>query len=131
MTEKAPRTFGSRLKEARLRRDMSQEDIAKLVGISQITFSRYERNSQDPNTDTLWEISKILRVSTDWLLGEHEDVIDHSSMEDADYELVISYPSVRVFIEEETLSREAIDDIDEYIGFIRERDRRRRRPTQD
>lgn len=80
---------------------------------------------QDPHTSTLWEIAKVPDVSTDWILGEHEDVIHHSSMEDADYSLVISYPSVRVFVTEGTLSKEAIDDLNVCIDFIHFRDRRR------
>ncbi len=127
MKNKAIRTLGMRLKEARMNADYSQEEVAEAIGIHAVTVSKYERDAQDPNTKALAALAKFLNVSVDWLITEHEDIIHHNPMDhEAAMKTVMSYPSVVMRITEGTLSQEAIADINEYVQFVQERDRRRR-----
>lgn len=47
------RTLGSRLKEAREKKRLTQIDVSKKLGISNGTLSGYERDYRDPDTETL------------------------------------------------------------------------------
>ena len=48
MQNSPQRTMGVRLREARLRREMSQEDVAEALGIHHMTISKYERDHRTP-----------------------------------------------------------------------------------
>lgn len=64
--------FGRRLKSARERSLLSQEELAELVGINKITISYYEtgnRKDMNPSITTVYKLSRILEVSIDWLCG--------------------------------------------------------------
>ena len=64
--------FGRRLKSARKRANLSQEELANLVGVNKITISYYEtgnREDMNPSISTVYKIARILDVSIDWLCG--------------------------------------------------------------
>jgi transcriptional regulator with XRE-family HTH domain len=48
---------------------LSQNEVAKLLNVSQSTYSKYERGSVEPDFSTLIKLSKHFNVSTDYLLG--------------------------------------------------------------
>lgn len=57
-----------RLREAILTSHMSQTEIAKKLGISQSTVSKYMRLNKYPSIDTFANLCKILDVSADDIL---------------------------------------------------------------
>lgn len=61
--------FNERLKEIRTKKELTQEEFAKLLNISPSSISLYESGSREPSLATLVNIAKILDVSTDYLLG--------------------------------------------------------------
>ena len=61
------KAVGRRLRELR-GFDMTQEEFANLLGISQSQLSKYERGVSAPAADVLIRIKERLRVSVDWLL---------------------------------------------------------------
>ena len=63
------RLRGDRLREAREKRGLTQNDLAKLCKIGNVQLSRYETGKMDPQVDTLVEIAVQLRVSVDYLVG--------------------------------------------------------------
>ena len=62
-----------RLKEARQRKGIQQNDLADLVHVSRQAYSMYERGLRRPNWETMIELAKTLEVSVDYLLGLTED----------------------------------------------------------
>ena len=60
------------LKEIRLKRGMSQSDVANRLGCSPNVYSRYERGERQPSIDILIDLSNILGVTVDYLIGKHE-----------------------------------------------------------
>lgn len=121
------RTLGVRLKEARLRRKMSQEDVAEAIGIHAMTISKYERDAQDPHTKTLAALAKVLDVSTDWLLTEHEDFM-HPGLKSQEnvMPLALSFPNLSLRIRKGALSDESIEFIEEVVVFFNQRESDRR-----
>jgi len=59
--------LGRRLRELR-GFDLTQEEFAKELGISQSQLSKYERGIGAPPADILFLVKKRFRVSIDWLL---------------------------------------------------------------
>jgi transcriptional regulator with XRE-family HTH domain len=64
--------FGSRLKLIRIEQNLQQKDIAKLLNMGVSTISNYETGTSSPDIEKLTRISKLLNVSTDYLLGLSE-----------------------------------------------------------
>ena len=58
-----------RLRDIREDRDLSQSDIAKVLHMSQVQYSRYETGIRSIPIDKLAILAKFYGVSTDYLLG--------------------------------------------------------------
>ena len=61
--------FGNTLKTLRLREDMTQAQLAQKLGLTKSVISAYETGLRLPSYDVLIHVSKIFKVSTDYLLG--------------------------------------------------------------
>ena len=60
--------LGARIAALRRSRDMSQEQLAKVLGISPSAVGMYEQGRREPSAATLVALSGIFGVSTDYLL---------------------------------------------------------------
>lgn len=58
-----------RLKDLREDKDLTQGNIAELLGISQTVYSRYERGYQAIPVIHLLKLADFYQTSTDYLLG--------------------------------------------------------------
>ena len=58
------------LKSARVKLDMSQEDLAKAVGVIRQTISYIESGEYNPTLNLCKKICKLLNKSLDELFGE-------------------------------------------------------------
>lgn len=58
-----------RLRDLREDTDMSQTEIAGILGIRQTVYSRYERGFQTIPTEHLIKLADFYDVSTDYILG--------------------------------------------------------------
>lgn len=58
-----------RLRDLREDHDLSQEQIAELLGIQQTVYSRYERGAQTIPLQHLVTLAQYYTVSTDYMLG--------------------------------------------------------------
>lgn len=62
-----------REKAVRERRDITAAEVAREIGVSTPTYSRYEANLTKPDDDTLARAAKYLGVTRSWLrFGEGE-----------------------------------------------------------
>lgn len=57
------------LLQLREEKKISQEDIAKILGVTRQAYSRYERGERELNYTSLKKLSKFFDVSIDYLLG--------------------------------------------------------------
>ena len=58
-----------RIRNLREDKDLNQTEIAKILNISQSTYSRYESGTLDVPTEVLISLSKFYSVSVDYILG--------------------------------------------------------------
>ena len=62
-----------RLRDLREDRDLSQSALAKIIGMSQTGYSKYETGENDIPTNILIFLSRFYGVSIDYLLGETQE----------------------------------------------------------
>lgn len=63
-------TFGDRLKTLRSRKELSQMELSKQIGISKSSINMYERGEREPKFETLEVIADYFNVDLDYLLGK-------------------------------------------------------------
>jgi transcriptional regulator with XRE-family HTH domain len=87
--------FASRLKNARKEANLTLEQLAKIYNsrfngkISRGTLSKYENGKQEPMIFVVKNLSQILNVSADYLLGTADDEkIPDSVLDDVLVELL-------------------------------------------
>ena len=62
-----------RLKQLRSDKQLRQEQVARLVGVSKGAISAYETDIRQPSYDVLIRLANLYRVSVDYLLGRTDD----------------------------------------------------------
>ncbi|MHB1457618.1 MAG: helix-turn-helix domain-containing protein [Armatimonadota bacterium] len=63
------RDLGNRIREQRTTRRLRQADIAGVLGVSVQAVSKWERGENAPDISLLVELSRLLGVSIEWILG--------------------------------------------------------------
>jgi transcriptional regulator with XRE-family HTH domain len=61
--------YFQRLRDLREDRDMTQTEVATMLGIQQTVYSRYERGFQNIPIEYLIQLADYYGVSTDYILG--------------------------------------------------------------
>lgn len=61
--------FQERLKELRNEKELSQQELAKELKVSQRSISSWETGFRQPDYETLRLIAEYFDVTTDYLLG--------------------------------------------------------------
>ena len=61
--------IGSRLKELRKKKCMTQADLGNLLNVTKVSVCCYEKNVRIPSLETLEDLSSIFGVSCDYFLG--------------------------------------------------------------
>ena len=72
-----PKAIGRRIKQAREKRKLTQEQLAELVFLSPMHVSVIERGVKLPKLETLINIANVLKVTTDELL---QDVLEKTTL---------------------------------------------------
>ncbi len=102
-------TIGERIKKLRREKDLTQEKMADLLGVSYQAISKWECGLSNPDLGLIVPLARLLEVSTDELLGatpdegnnrrkELEDAYDETfKTGDADARVRISEEAVRAF----------------------------------
>lgn len=71
--------FGDRLRELREKRNLSQAQVAKTVGVTRSTISSYENNIAMPSADVIIKLTLLYHTTSDYILGidnRHVIIVD-------------------------------------------------------
>lgn len=83
--------FGDRLKILRKQKNLTQKQLADLVGVKNSIISFYEVGDRLPSLEIVKKLAAVLHVSTDYLLGfEKNNSVDVSGLDENDIKLVRS-----------------------------------------
>ena len=63
----------NRIRDLREDKDLTQTQVAKLLGMSQTGYSKYETGENDIPTAVLIQLARFYNTSIDYLLGETND----------------------------------------------------------
>ena len=66
-----------RIRDLREDHDLNQTQVAKMLGMSQTGYSKYETGENDVPTVVLIKLSRFYGTSIDYLLGETDDPKPH------------------------------------------------------
>ena len=62
-----------RVRDLREDRDISQTQLAKILGMSQTGYSKYETGENDIPTQILIKLADFYKTTTDYLLGRTDE----------------------------------------------------------
>ena len=68
---------GNRLRDAREKRNLTQDELALILGIGQSQMNKYENNKSEPSPEIIGRMARELEVTADWLLGLVDDSKGH------------------------------------------------------
>lgn len=69
--------FNIRLREIRMKRGLTQQKSADILGLALRSYQCYETGSRSPSLDMLIKIGDAFDVSIDYLLGRDEFLKSH------------------------------------------------------
>ena len=68
------KNYGKVFFRLRKENNMTQEEVARKLNITQRTYAHYEKGTNEPSIDTLIKLADIYRVPIDILVGRYEIV---------------------------------------------------------
>ncbi len=77
-----------KLKDIRIRKQLSQQAVADGIGCSANTYSRYEREEREPAIDVIVALADFFEVSMDELFGRVYD--PYEKMDEYELELLFA-----------------------------------------
>lgn len=71
--------LGQRIKDARLAKGLSQEQLGDLIGVSKVTICWYESNTRTPSLENFEKLVDALEISADYALGKEVTAVSENS----------------------------------------------------
>lgn len=68
--------FHEKLKEERVKRNLSQEEVANKLNVSRQSISKWESEEEYPSIETLIDLSYAFEISLDELLKSDQDLTE-------------------------------------------------------
>ncbi|WP_458414555.1 helix-turn-helix domain-containing protein [Schinkia sp. CFF1] len=98
--------LGKRLSQLRKEKHKTQDDMAKLLGITRPAYTAYESGRRQPDYETLHKLAEYHDVSIDYLITGKEHVKEekHSNL---------------FFFDKDDLTEQDIEDIKKHIEFVK------------
>ncbi len=109
--------FSYRLKQLRENTGITQDDLAKLLNLTQSTIAYYESGRKMPTLENTILIAKIFNTSLDYLVGI-------SNYRETEYlkEDMETYCPTLLLNDINTLSADSLRDLKYFIAFLKFRD---------
>lgn len=75
-------SFASRVKELRISKGLTMEQLAKDIGSTRATISNFENEQKKPSLDMVIKLAEYFQVSLDYLVGSTDDHTFHGTKKD-------------------------------------------------
>lgn len=72
--------LGEKIKLYRESKNMTQGEVAEILGVKAATISKYEAGTLEPNIESLKKLAELFEISIDELLNDEEDKFDISKI---------------------------------------------------
>ena len=67
--------LGYRIKELRKSKNLSQAELGKLLGVTKVSVSGYEKGTRIPSMEVMITLLDVFNISADYLLGRELNVV--------------------------------------------------------
>lgn len=111
-------TFGERLRQLRLEKDLTQEELANHFGLHKTRISQYELNKRQADDDLKKKFSVYFNVSVDYLIG-NTDIKESAEDILKDKNNTIALHNANGIDEE--LPAEAKKEIQNFIEYVKQK----------
>jgi len=102
--------FGDRLKELRMEKGLTQEELAKIFNTGKASISHYESNRRIPDANTIVKYATFFNVTVDYILGKSDIRNPYYKSECANDKIDLS-----------EFPEEIIQQIKDYVEFLKEK----------
>jgi transcriptional regulator with XRE-family HTH domain len=102
------RQIGRRIREWRLRRDLSQAEVARVAGITQASLSNYETGKRDLPLSTFLGVARALDVGVGDLIETDDVVIVRDSRLSRAVDRLVRHPELVEIVAPETSAMDAV-----------------------
>ena len=107
----------NRIKEIRKEKGISHEAMAFDLGISQVAYSKLEKNETKLNVDRLYKIAEVLDTKVSDLLGLEVNKIYQQEFKDNSH----NYQEIQnLYQENKEVYEKLLQSKDEYINLLKE-----------
>ena len=109
---------GKRIRDMRLEKGMSQQELGDLIGVTKVSICGYENGTRTPSLETFCILAEIFETTTDYLLGREVSVVNEEGNE---YIGSISKDDIEIIQELRhypNLYGKLIKDVKRYISLI-------------
>lgn len=76
------------IKDIRVRKNLTQAQVANALGVSSVVYSRYETGTRQPSIDIIIQLADLFGVTVDYLLGRQD--IEDSTLSEYEIQLLIA-----------------------------------------
>lgn len=81
--------FGKKIRQLRKEKNLTQKQLAALIGVKNSVISFYEVGDRFPSPEVIRKLAIALHVSTDYLLGiEKNESVDVSGLDEKEKSLI-------------------------------------------
>lgn len=88
--------LAKRIKEARIKQKLTQQELGTMLNVSKVSVCLWEKGTKIPSSKNLIQLSKVLNVSLEYLLGNDTYVI---SEDDNSYGLMMAKEEIEIIKE--------------------------------
>ncbi len=110
--------IGKRIKDMRLEKGMSQQELGDMIGVTKVSICGYENGTRTPSLETFCMLADIFETTTDYLLGREVPVVSEDGNE---YIGSISRDDIDIINEIRhypNLYTKLIKDVKRYVSLI-------------
>ena len=100
--------FGNRLKEARIMRNLTQEELAKAIHVSKGAIGNYESEVSSPKESILIKLMEVLSIDANFLFQDLVNIKPNVALPDDESRLLTAYRAAEPKYQE--LALELLED---------------------
>lgn len=71
--------IGKRVKELRMKKGLSQQELGNNIGVTKVSICGYENGTRLPNLEKLVKLAEVLETTTDYLLGREVSITNEET----------------------------------------------------
>lgn len=83
-------SWNKRMRDLRIDHELTKEQLAKLIGVSSRTITRYERGEAEPNLNVLIQLAIVFGVTTDYICDLNDETKQYGNDVKDDIEQAIT-----------------------------------------